>query len=203
MIPKQCLLCQATWILLYGRWISFSWRASSPECLSDSAPLVLKDPRWKVEALYLEWANWWTAFLSTSPTYWLRTYWCARKLITWQGKRVKVNYVENLVSMQKGSVCIEESDDRKSVASGKKGGSKRDLFSLGFTYDSLVPAVVRIFVGACDRTVPHQIRCPIFCVYDYCPHHSEPIACSYYCSMKWLNYRTRNRRGHKHLKAIL
>jgi hypothetical protein len=106
--------------------------------------------------------------------------------------------------MQKGSVCIEESDDRKSVATGKKGGSKRDLFSLGFTYDSLVPAVVRIFVGACDRTVPHQIRCPNFCAYDYRPHHSEPIARShYYFLMKWLNYRTRNRCRHKHLKAIL
>lgn len=66
--------------------------------------------------------------------------------------------MENLVSMQKGSVCVEESEDRKSVGTGKKGSSKRDLYSLGFTYDSLVPAVVRIFVGASDRTVPHQIR---------------------------------------------
>lgn len=73
--------------------------------------------------------------------------------------------MENLVSMQKGSVCVEESEDRKSVGTSKKGSSKRDLYSLGFTYDSLVPAVVRIFVGASDRTVPHQIRCPppIFC----------------------------------------
>ena len=68
--------------------------------------------------------------------------------------------MENLVSMQKGSVCVEESEDRKSVGTSKKGSSKRDLYSLGFTYDSLVPAVVRIFVGASDRTVPHQIRCP-------------------------------------------
>ena len=106
--------------------------------------------------------------------------------------------------MQKGSVCVEESDDRKSVATGKKGGSKRDLYSLGFTYDSLVPAVVRIFVGACDRTVPHQIRCHIFCAYDFCPHRSKPIAHShYYCLMKWLSYQSRNRSRHKHMKAIL
>ena len=70
--------------------------------------------------------------------------------------------------MQKGSVCVEGSEGRKSVETSKSGGSKRDLYSLGFVYDSLVPAVVRIFVGASDRTVPHQIRCPTVCA--FCLH---------------------------------
>lgn len=45
--------------------------------------------------------------------------------------------------------------------SGKGGQQRRDSlpsYSLSFVYDSLVPAVVRIFIGATDRTTTQQLR---------------------------------------------
>ena len=69
---------------------------------------------------------------------------------------MKVNYAENLVSLQKNSVRIMlcEEDD----AVGEQGRAEGSLYAVSFNYDALVPAVVRIFVTASDRTVPHQIR---------------------------------------------
>lgn len=90
-----------------------------------------------------------------------------------QGNKVKVNYAENLVSVQKSTVRVTESDDGRSVDTGSP------LYAVSFNYDSLVPAVVRIFVAASDRTVPHQIRlvdlfslalsCLAMCVLLCCP----------------------------------
>lgn len=65
---------------------------------------------------------------------------------------MKVNYAENLVSVQKSTVRVTECEDSRNTDSGSP------LYAVSFNYDSLVPAVVRIFVGASDRTVPHQIR---------------------------------------------
>ena len=69
-----------------------------------------------------------------------------------QGNKVKVNYAENLVSVQKGTLRLTECESSRDSDSGNL------IYSVSFNYDSLVPAVVRIFVGASDRTVPHQIR---------------------------------------------
>lgn len=69
---------------------------------------------------------------------------------------MKVNYAENLVSLQKNSVRITlcEEDD----VAGEQGRGEESLYAVSFNYDALVPSVVRIFVTASDRTVPHQIR---------------------------------------------
>jgi hypothetical protein len=72
-----------------------------------------------------------------------------------QGNKVKVNYAENLVSVQKSTVRITESSEEGRIS---ESGSRNSDYAVSFNYDSLVPAVVRIFVGASDRTVPHQIR---------------------------------------------
>jgi hypothetical protein len=66
-----------------------------------------------------------------------------------------VNYAENLVSVQKSTVRITESSEEGRIS---ESGSRNLDYAVSFNYDSLVPAVVRIFVGASDRTVPHQIR---------------------------------------------
>lgn len=84
---------------------------------------------------------------------------------------MKVNYAENLISMRKNSLKLSEmekdterpdptikgKDDRK-----RKGGRKKyealPSYSVSFSYDSLVPAVVRIFVGATDRTTTQHLR---------------------------------------------
>lgn len=68
--------------------------------------------------------------------------------------------------MRKNSLCIIEHDlyDGIPREGGREGGrdypGERILsnFAVSFSYDSLVPAVVRIFIDAIDKSTPLQIR---------------------------------------------
>ena len=68
--------------------------------------------------------------------------------------------------MRKNSLCIIEHDlyDGIPRKGGREGGrdypGERILsnFAVSFSYDSLVPAVVRIFIDAIDKSTPLQIR---------------------------------------------
>ena len=88
-----------------------------------------------------------------------------------QGNRVKVNYAENLISMRKNSLKLSEKDKDTESSDpplkgkderGRKGGRKKyaalPSYSISFSYDSLVPAVVRIFIGATDRATTQHLR---------------------------------------------
>jgi hypothetical protein len=90
---------------------------------------------------------------------------------------VKVNYAENLISMQKNSLRLNEKELSESSYANRGGGGvygdAEALYSVSFSYDSVVPAVVRIFIGATDMTVPKHIRYPHYpdsYIYIVCNH---------------------------------
>ena len=64
--------------------------------------------------------------------------------------------------MRKNSLCIIEHDlyDGIPREGGRDYPGERILsnFAVSFSYDSLVPAVVRIFIDAIDKSTPLQIR---------------------------------------------